>query len=76
MKKTLREQVIDLLKTGWYSNFQINMFLRSSSADREMRRIRENPPIGYVVNQREKQTPKELGYRWCLEYTLKEVVNE
>ena len=51
---TLKEKVTELLKTGWYSNFQINMQLKSSSADREMRRIRENPPSGWIIVQRKK----------------------
>lgn len=72
-KKTLKQDVIDLLKKGWYSNFQINMELKSSSADRIMRFVRENPPAGYAIEQRKKDLPKELGYRNCLEYTLAEV---
>jgi hypothetical protein len=67
----LRDEVIELLKGGWYSNFQINMKLKSSSADRIMRFIRETPPEGYYIEQRKKEMPKE--YRSCLEYTLKEV---
>lgn len=67
MKKTLIKDVEELLKMGWYSNFQINMILRSSSADREMRRLRSNPPEGYVIKQRPK---KVEGYRPCLEYKL------
>ena len=65
---TLKEKVLNLLKTGWYSNFQINMVLKSSSADREMRRLRENPPEGWVIMQRKKLLPD--GYNSCLEYTL------
>lgn len=65
---TLKEKVLNLLKTGWYSNFQINMVLKSSSADREMRRLRENPPEGWVVMQRKKLLPD--GYNNCLEYTM------
>lgn len=67
----LRDEVIELLKGGWYSNFQINMELKSSSADRIMRFVRENPPEGYYVEQRKKEMPKE--YRSCLEYTLKSI---
>lgn len=67
----LRDEVIELLKGGWYSNFQINMMLKSSSADRTMRFIRENPPQGYYIDQRKKEMPKE--YRSCLEYTLKSI---
>lgn len=67
----LRDEVIELLKKGWYSNFQINMELKSSSADRIMRFVRETPPAGYYVDQRKKDIPKE--YRSCLEYTLKSI---
>lgn len=69
--KTLRDEVIELLKTGWFSNFQINIRMKSSSADRIMRFIRENPPQGFIIEQRKKVVPE--GYRNCLEYTLKEV---
>jgi hypothetical protein len=55
----LRDEVIELLKGGWYSNFQINMELKSSSADRIMRFVRETPPEGYYVDQRKKDMPKE-----------------
>ncbi len=65
---TLKQEVLTLLKTGWYSNFQINMLLKSSSADRAMREIRENPPQGWVVAQRKKIVPE--NYNKCLEYTL------
>ena len=44
---TIRQRVEEILKTGWFSNFQLNMILRTSSADREARRVRENPPAGY-----------------------------
>lgn len=70
-KKTLKQRVIDLLKGGWYSNFQINMILKSSSADRIMRVVRENPPEGFFIEQRKKKQPKEFNP--CLEYTLSEV---
>ena len=67
---TLKDKVTDLLKTGWYSNFQINMLLKSSSADREMRRIRKNPPSGWIIVQRKKLLPDNGNYNQCLEYTL------
>lgn len=70
---TLKEKVLNLLKTGWYSNFQINLECKSSSADREMRRIRENPPTGWIIVQRKKLLP-EQGYNNCLEYTLMQEV--
>lgn len=65
---TIKEKVLNLLKTGWYSNFQINLEVKSSSADRAMRKIRENPPEGWVIVQRNKLLPD--GYNPCLEYTL------
>ena len=68
-KETIIKGVERLLKEDWYSNFQICMKLKSASADREMRRLRENPPKGYIVVQR----PKKIeGYRDCLEYRLVE----
>ena len=67
---TLKDKVTELLKTGWYSNFQINMQLKSSSADREMRRLRENPPAGWIIVQRKKMLPENGCYNPCLEYTL------
>ena len=68
-KETIIKGVERLLKSGWYSNFQICMELKSASADREMRRLRENPPKGFIVAQR----PKKIeGYRDCLEYRLVE----
>lgn len=63
---TLKKEVEELLKTGWYSNFQIQIGIHSSSADREARRIRNNPPEGYVFRQRIKQN----SARRCYEYTL------
>ena len=67
---TLKQDVEELLKEGWYSNFQLQMILKSSSADREARRVRENPPEGYVFLKRPKKKVVE-GQRGCYEYTLK-----
>ena len=66
-KETIIKGVERLLKQGWYSNFQVCMELKSASADRELRRLRENPPEGYKVVQRPK---KVEGYNDCLEYRL------
>ena len=68
MKETQKSRVIELLKERWYSNFEIQQAVKSSSADRTLRTIRENPPVGYVVKQREKEVP--VGYNKCLEYKL------
>lgn len=66
-KETIIKKVEKLLKGGWYSNFQVNMKLKSASADRELRRLRQNPPSGYVIKQRPK---KVEGFNTCLEYKL------
>ena len=70
---TIKKQVEELLKTGWFSNFQIQQRIKSSSADREARRLRNNPPEGYVLKQRNKQkiNPEQKS---CLEYKLERVL--
>ena len=67
---TIRQRVEEILKTGWVSNFQLNMILRTSSADREARRIKENPPAGYKFVTRKK---KIKGYNPCYEFMLEEL---
>lgn len=67
---TIRKRVEEILKTGWVSNFQLNMILRTSSADREARRVRENPPAGYKFVTRKK---KIKGYNPCYEFMLEEL---
>lgn len=66
-KLTIKQKVENLLKQGWYSNYQINLEVKSSAGDREARRLRQNPPEGYVMKQR---TKKKDGYNTCLEYKL------
>ena len=66
---SIKSDVEQLLKERWYSNFQLQMALHSSSADREARRIRENPPEGYVFVQRPKKIVVK-GQHKCLEYRL------
>ena len=63
---TIKKEVEELLKSGWFSNFQIQQRIMSSSADREARHIRQYPPEGYVFRQRIKQN----SARRCYEYTL------
>lgn len=65
-----QETLIKLLKANWMSNFQIQQELKSSSADRVARKIRQNPPMGYKMIQRNKETSSE--YARCLEYRLVE----
>ena len=45
---TLKKDVEELLKSGWYSNYQLQMEAHSGSADRAARNIRQNPPEGYA----------------------------
>lgn len=66
---TIKKEVENLLKTGWFSNFQMQMLIKSSFADREARKIRENPPEGYIFKQR----IKENSERRCFEYTLERI---
>jgi len=47
MNKT--EQLIDLLKGDWYSNFQMQRVISCSAADRICRKIRSNPPKGFII---------------------------
>lgn len=66
-KQTIRQKVEEKLKENWYSNYQINLAVRSSAGDRELRRIRKFPPEGFLMQQRTKRVP---GYNTCLEYKL------
>lgn len=66
---TIKKEVENLLKTGWFSNFQMQQRIMSSSADREARHIRQHPPEGYIFKQR----LKENSERRCFEYTLERV---
>ena len=68
---TQREKLIELLKKNWMSSFQMQLAVMSSGADRTMRRIREYPPEGYVIESRPKKVPD--GYGKCFEYKLVEV---
>lgn len=67
---SIKDKVKDLLMSGWYSNFQINMEVKSSSGDRAARTLRQFPPEGYIMIQRPKQIE---GYNNCLEFRLVKV---
>lgn len=69
---TQREKLTEELKTRWMSAYQMQQFLKSSSGDRVMRFIRENPPKDYVVVSRPKKIP---GYNACYEFKLEEAKN-
>lgn len=67
---TQREKLTAELKTRWMSAYEMQQFLKSSSADRVMRFIRENPPKDYVVVSR----PKKIqGYNPCYEFKLEQI---
>ena len=65
---TKREILEEALKKQWLSNFQMQLLVRSSSADRRAREIRQTPPNGFVMIQRRKELPD--GYGYCNEYHL------
>lgn len=67
IKITQRKLLTELLKKFWLSAFMMQQALQSSSADRIMRFIREEPPEGYSVRQIDK---KIEGYEDCLQYKL------
>lgn len=58
------------LKQRWMSAFEMQLYLKSSSADRQMRFIRKNPPAGYEIIMRKKEIE---GYTPCNEYFLKKI---
>lgn len=63
-----RDLLVDLLKKQWTSNYEAQRYIKSSSADRIIRFIRETPPEGYIVKQRGKDLTDK--YNRCLEYRL------
>ena len=64
---TLREAIEEFLKSGWRSNYEMQQYVKSSCADSVARKIRQMPPEGYTMIQRQR---KIHGYRTCLEYRL------
>lgn len=64
---TLHEQIEAFLKSGWRSNYEMQLWVKSSCADSIARKIRQNPPSGYVYLQRRRNIE---GYRPCLEFHL------
>ena len=67
IKVTQRNVLTELLKIFWLSAYQMQQAIKSSSADRIMRFIREEPPEGYSVRQIGKNIE---GYEDCLQYKL------
>ena len=54
---TQREQLISELQKGWLSNFKASLLMRSHNADRVIRDIRANPPVGYAFIERIETEP-------------------
>ena len=50
-----KERLTEELKQRWMSAYEMQQFLKSSSADRIMRTIRENPPAGWLIVDRPKK---------------------
>lgn len=71
---TKKEILEEALKKQWLSNFQMQLLVKSSSADRRAREIRKSPPKGFVMIQRRKELPD--GYGYCNEYHLIKGNNE
>lgn len=65
---TLKAKLIELLKEGWMSNYEMEQAIKSSSGGSMARKIRQNPPEGYKMIQRPKEVPE--GYNKCLEFRL------
>lgn len=55
-KSTKTETLIKILKKRWLSNFKACELIKSASADRLIRFIRENPPKDYEFLERTKRT--------------------
>lgn len=72
MKETKTQKLTNILKYVWLTAYQMQGYLKSSSADRLMRFIRENPPKGYIMKSRKK---KFDGYAMCNEYKLEKIEN-
>lgn len=62
-----REVLERALKERWLTAYQMQQILKSSSADRIMRFIRQTPPEGFKIESRRK---KIKGYALCNEYRL------
>lgn len=65
-KQTQEEKVISLLKGGWFTNYQMQQKLKSSSADRIFRFARKKGLDGWEFKQRQKKNAPV----YCLEYRI------
>lgn len=67
---TQTDVLTEALKIRWLTAYQMQQVLKSSSADRIMRFIRQNPPVGFKIESRQK---KIKGYNTCNEYHLERI---
>lgn len=62
---TQRQQVIELLKTGWYSGFKMNLAIQSTGGAPRITELKTtNPHVGWKIIERRSLTDK------CQEYML------
>lgn len=54
MQEKKSKRLIKLLENGWISNWQACYELKSAHADRWIRKLRANPPVGYIIEERKK----------------------
>lgn len=71
-KMTQEEQIVALCQRGWFSNYQMQQKLKSSSADRAFRRAREKGLKGYEFKSRVKKNAPV----YCLEYRIVKLKDE
>lgn len=66
VKQTQEQKIVALLKRGWYSNFQMQQKLKTSSADRAFRHARIKGLKGWIFKKRiKKNSPVR-----CFEYRI------
>lgn len=66
-RPTQEDLIIELLKNGWFSNFGMQIILKSSSADRAFRRAREKGLEGYKFLKRVKENAPVRCYEYHIE---------
>ena len=54
MIKTIKEDVIKLLKRGWYSTYKLNYILKTSCSGTRISDIRISTPAGYELVEKQK----------------------
>ena len=72
--ETKRQRLIKLLKKNWLSNWKACYLIKSAHADREIRRIRENPPVNYELQERNRKEKIQGHTTVYKEYMLTEKV--